>query len=49
MTAVIEATGVFNEWGLTVNDTTFVVGGGYFFNIGQTRVGVTIQSFEPVA
>lgn len=49
MTAVIEATGVFNEWGLTVNDTTFVVGGGYFFNIGQTRVGVTIQSFEPAA
>lgn len=48
MTAIIEATGVLNEWGFTVNDTTFVVGGGYFFNIGQTRVGVTIQSLEPV-
>lgn len=49
MTIVVEATGNLNEWGFTAGDTTFVVGGGYFINIGQTRVAVTIQSFEAVA
>lgn len=46
LTFTVEAKGDLDEWGFTVEDTTFVVGGNYYINIGQTRTGCQIKSFE---
>ena len=38
--------GKYGPTGLTIGDTTFVVGGNYYVNVGPTRAGYQIKSFE---
>ena len=46
LTGTCETTGAMGAMGLTKDDTRFVVGGNYYFNIGPTRAGYQITSFE---
>ena len=46
LTGTCETTGAMGDMGLTKDDTRFVVGGNYYFNIGLTRAGYQITSFE---
>ena len=46
LTGTCETTGAMGVMGLTKDDTRFVVGGNYYFNIGPTRAGYQITSFE---
>ena len=48
MTFTCETTGVLNSKGFTKDDVTFVVGGNYYINIGPTRTGCQLKSFELV-
>ena len=46
MTGTCETTGAMGAMGFTKDDTRFVVGGNYYFNIGPARAGFQITSFE---
>lgn len=41
-----ECYGRLDRTGLTIENTTFVVGGNYYINVGPTRAGYQITSFE---
>lgn len=46
VTFTSECYGRLDRTGLTIGDTTFVVGGNYFVNVGPTRAGYQITAFE---
>lgn len=46
LTVTCETTGFMGPTGFTKGTTRFVVGGGYYFNVGPTRAGFQIKSFE---
>ena len=47
LTFTCECNGAMTREGLTIEDTTFVVGGNYYLNVGPTRAGYRLMSMEP--
>lgn len=46
LSVTCETTGFMGPTGFTKDTTRFVVGGGYYFNVGTTRAGYQIKAFE---
>ena len=42
----VECYGQLGPTGMTIEDTTFVIGGNFYLNVGVTRAGYQIVSFE---
>ena len=47
LTITVECNGAFTRSGMTIEDTTFVVGGNYYLTVGPTRAEYRLMTMEP--